>query len=280
MLKNDTFSVKNQETLTCQADLIIGADGAFSALRRAMQQTPMFEIHQTYIEHGYLELSIPPKTGGEMVPNHLHIWPRGEFMMIALPNQDNSWTVTLFMPFDKFNNLKTGEMVLDFFQKTFPDSVPLIGKENIKEVFSKTQPSPLISIKCNPYHVGSKFLLIGDAAHAMVPFFGQGMNAGFEDCSILNEILENNKDAIDISVQEFTKRRNKDAQAICKLAMYNYVEMRDLVTRRSYYLRKLFDEFLFYLFPEKWVPLYNSVSFTNIRYCDCVENRNWQNRVS
>ncbi|KAJ3665009.1 hypothetical protein Zmor_000530 [Zophobas morio] len=273
------LNLKSQEVETHSADLIIGADGAYSTLRRFMQQTPLFEFSQTYIKHGYLELKIPPKNGHKMLPNHLHIWPRGEFMMIALPNQDKSWTVTLFMPFVNFKILKNSHQLIQFFKVTFPDAVQLIGEELLVSDFFKVKPSPLVSIKCNPYHVGRKFLIVGDAAHAMVPFYGQGMNAGFEDCFILDDILYANKNDIGSSVEEFSKKRTEDAFAICDLAMYNYVEMRDLVTRRSYHLRKLLDEVLFKLFPMNWIPLYNSVTFSGMSYKKCIKNREWQNMV-
>ncbi|XP_068911271.1 kynurenine 3-monooxygenase [Tenebrio molitor] len=273
------LNVKTQKLETHQSDLIIGADGAFSTLRRFMQLTPLFEFSQTYIKHGYLELTVPPQRGLQMTPNHLHIWPRGQFMMIALPNQDNSWTVTLFMPFTNFTSLKNEKQLIRFFQRVFPDSVSLLGEDLLARDFFKVKPSPLVSLKCNPYHVGTKFLIVGDAAHAMVPFYGQGMNAGFEDCLILNSILDQNKDDVGSTVHEFTARRVEDAHAICDLAMYNYVEMRDLVTRRSYHLRKLFDEVLFKLLPNMWIPLYNSVTFSGIGYKECVANRQWQDRT-
>lgn len=160
-----------------------------------------------------------------MKHNYLHIWPRGEFMMIALPNQDCSWTVTLFMPFAKFKALDTPENLVKFFDKYFPDSVPLLGEKKLCKDFFRTAPSPLVSIKCNPYHVGTKALIIGDAAHAMVPFYGQGMNAGFEDCFILNMLMDYHKGNLERVLEDFTKRRNKDAHAICDLAMYNYTEV-------------------------------------------------------
>lgn len=300
---NFRFSTKTQETFQDTADLIIGADGAFSALRKSMQQIPLFEFSQKYIEHGYLELSIPSERGDRMTPNHLHIWPRGQFMMIALPNQDLSWTVTLFMPFLIFGQLSTKEKVLEFFRETFPDSISLIGENELFEMFSEHKPSTLVSIKCKPYHVGSKFLIIGDAAHAMVPFYGQGnltdwlfkfkfllsildffifsgMNAGFEDCSLLNKLLDENEGNIGESIKKFSEFRVESAQAICDLALYNYEEMRNLVTKPTYRMRRILDNVLFRLFPDKWIPLYNSISFSHIDYLKCLENRKWQNNVS
>lgn len=147
-------------------------------------------------------------------------------MMIALPNQDRSWTVTLFMPFTKFRHLDTPENLLKFFQTNFPDSIELIGEKKLVDDFFKAIPRPLVSIKCNPYHIGGRSLIIGDAAHAMVPFYGQGMNAGFEDCTLLDSLMDEHDEILDKVLEEFTKRRNKDAQAICDLAMYNYIEVR------------------------------------------------------
>lgn len=223
-----------------------------------MMKQPLFDFNQKYIEHGYLELCIPPKdnkvlyiihryavTKGfktylyfqfAMEKNYLHIWPRGEFMMIALPNQDRTWTVTLFMPFAKFKLLDTSETLLAFFQKYFPDSIELIGEEKLVNDFFKATPSPLVSIKCHPYHVSDRALIIGDAAHAMVPFYGQGMNAGFEDCFILDELMERYEDNLQTVLPEFTKIRYKDVHAICDLAMYNYVEVNSI----SIYRKQIF----------------------------------------
>lgn len=160
-----------------------------------------------------------------MAQNYLHIWPRGEFMMIALPNQDHSWTVTMFMPFAKFAMLDTTEKLLDFFQKNFPDAIPLIGEERLIKDFFNATALPLVSIKCKPYHVGNRAIIIGDAAHAMVPFYGQGMNAGMEDCLLLDQLFEEYNMNISKILPEFTKRRHEDAHAICDLAMYNYIEV-------------------------------------------------------
>uniref|UniRef100_A0A2A4JYU4 FAD-binding domain-containing protein n=1 Tax=Heliothis virescens TaxID=7102 RepID=A0A2A4JYU4_HELVI len=214
-----------------------------------------------------------------MPANYLHIWPRGEFMMIALPNQDASWTVTLFMPFSKFKNLDTEEKLIAFFEKYFPDSIPLIGKDKLVEDFFAGSASPLVAIKCRPYHVEDKALLIGDAAHAVVPFYGQGMNAGFEDCSLLDELFQKHNDNLAAILNEFSDTRWEDTFAISDLAMYNYIEMRDLVTRPSYRLRKAMDDFIFWLLPNFWVPLYNSVTFSTMPYSRCIKNREWQDKV-
>lgn len=274
--KTDTKDIIDVKT-----DLIIGADGAFSAVRRCMMKQPLFDYSQNYIEHGYLELCIPPSQDGGflMPPNYLHIWPRGTFMMIALPNQDCSWTVTLFMPFEKFKDLDSKEKLFAFFGQYFPDSIPLIGKDKLAEDFFSGAPSPLVAVKCRPYHVTDKTLLLGDAAHAVVPFYGQGMNAGFEDCTILDQLFEKYNNNLVNILKEFSETRWRDVHAICDLALYNYVEMRDLVTRPSFRIRKTLDDFIYWLLPFFWVPLYNSVTFTTMPYSKCVDNRKWQDKV-
>lgn len=245
-----------------------------------MLTKPGFDFSQTYIEHGYLELCIPPLNGESQMPrNYLHIWPRGNFMMIALPNQDNTWTVTLFMPFESFSALDDHDKLLSFFKEYFPDSISLIGRERLIKDFFRIKPLSLVSVKCRPYHISSKVLLMGDAAHAMVPFYGQGMNAGFEDCSVLSEILSYNNNNFEEALKEFTEKRWSNVHAMCDLAMYNYIEMRDLVTRKSYILRKTLDDCLYRLFPNFWIPLYNSISFSHIPYRQCMENRKWQDKV-
>ncbi|PSN36199.1 Kynurenine 3-monooxygenase [Blattella germanica] len=239
------------ETKLQKADLIIGADGAFSTVRRHMMKQSMFDYSQTYIEHGYLELCMPPTEDGEfaMEPNYLHIWPRGTFMMIALPNQDRTWTVTLFMPFHEFQALNSPPKILEFFSKHFPDSIPLIGKHRLVTDFIATKPSPLLSIK------------------------------GFEDCRLLDKLMAKHNYNLQVVLEEFSNLRNEDAEAICDLAMYNYLEMRDLVNRKSFLLRKKVDNILFWLLPNVWVPLYLSVAFTNMGYKKCMDNKHWQDRV-
>ncbi|KAM7341941.1 kynurenine 3-monooxygenase cn [Cochliomyia hominivorax] len=266
-----------EDCTEAKADLIVGCDGAFSSVRQQMCKTLGFNFSQEYIEHGYLELCIPAKNDDfQMPPNYLHIWPRDDFMMIALPNQDKSFTVTLSMPFKVFARIKTPEELLQFFKHYYVDALPLIGEECLIKDFFKSKPQHLVSIKCNPYHYGSKALLLGDAAHAMVPYYGQGMNAGMEDCTLFFSILEQPQMTIGKALETFTESRWQDAHAICDLAMYNYVEMRDLTKRFSFKCRKYLDTTLFRFFPNFWVPLYNSVSFTSMPYSKCIANRKWQ----
>ncbi|KAH8372643.1 hypothetical protein KR009_001917, partial [Drosophila setifemur] len=211
--------------ISASADLVVGCDGAFSSVRQQLVRLPGFNYSQEYIETGYLELCIPAKSDDFQMPaNYLHIWPRDSFMMIALPNQDKSFTVTLSMPFDVFSNIQNQNQLLDFFRKNFNDALPLIGEQQLIKDFFKTRPQHLVSIKCRPYHYADKALILGDAAHAMVPYYGQGMNAGMEDVTLLTGILGRQL-PLDEALAEFTESRWQDAFAICDLAMYNYVEV-------------------------------------------------------
>ena len=206
--------------------LVIGCDGAFSNVRKEMMKRPRFNYSQEYIPHAYMELCMPSIAGDfAMPPNYLHIWPRGSLMMIGLPNQDKSFTVTLFMPTEVFDSIKDEAAVLNFFHDNFRDAVPLIGKEKLVEDFLSNRALPLVSVKCSPYHVSSTSLIMGDAAHAMVPFYGQGMNCGMEDCLVLEDCLDKAGGDLAAALQLYTTTRNPDAEAMCDLAMYNYVEV-------------------------------------------------------
>ncbi|XP_069951362.1 kynurenine 3-monooxygenase-like [Cherax quadricarinatus] len=270
-----------QEEVQAKADLLVGCDGAFSTMRKQMLKRPRFNYSQQYIPHGYMELCIPATPQGEfaMPCNYLHIWPRGTYMMIALPNQDRSWTVTLFMPFEIFDKLTSPEILLEFFKENYPDAIALIGKEKLIRDFFGNKALPLISVKCSPYHVGSTSLLLGDAAHAMVPFYGQGMNCGMEDCIVLDELMDQFDDDLALVLPAFSKHRNPDAEAIVDLAMYNYLEMRSLVNSKLFLLRKKLDDILSRLLPRTWVPLYTMVTFSRERYHVCIANRKWQDKI-
>lgn len=282
--RQDT-SDPEQKIVTITPDLVIGCDGAFSAVRKEMMKKPRFNYSQEYIPHAYMELCMPPINGDfAMPPNYLHIWPRGQFMMIGLPNQDKTFTVTLFMPTSTFESVKGRDGVLQFFNENFRDSINLIGKEKLVSDFSSNRALPLVSIKCSPYNIAGKAVIMGDAAHAMVPFYGQGMNCGMEDCLVLEDALDKHKGDLEKSLEEYSINRNPDAEAMCDLAMYNYIEMRDLVNKKSFLVRKKLDNFLHWLLPNSWVPLYTSVTFSRMRYHHCVSNRAWQdvalNRIS
>ncbi|CAH1790724.1 unnamed protein product [Owenia fusiformis] len=268
-------------TVEVPGDLIMGCDGAYSSVRQQLMKTTRFDFSQEYIPHGYLELSIPANKQNEyaMELNYLHIWPRNTFMMIALPNPDKTFVGTLFMPFKIFDSIKTNDDLMKFFKDKFPDSIPLMGEEALKESYFRVKALPLVSIKCSPYHVSDKAVLMGDAAHAMVPFYGQGMNCGFEDCLVFDGIMTKYKNDFSKVLPEYTDTRNIDAKAMCDLAMYNYIEMRESVNSKMFLLRKHVDNMLNWLMPNTWVPLYTTVSFTRIRYHQCISNRQWQDKV-
>lgn len=275
------LNIETGEEVSATADLLIGCDGAYSKVRKSMMSQPFFNYNQTYIPHGYMELCMPATAQGEfaMPPNYLHIWPRGQYMMIALPNQDHSWTVTLFMPFPIFETLGTREQLLSYFKTNYPDAIPLIGREKLVQDFFTNKALPMMTVKCFPYHVGSTALLMGDAAHAMVPFYGQGMNCGMEDCLVLDELLEEYGDDLATVLPVYSAKRNPDAEAIVDLALYNYVEMRDLVNSRWFLMRKKFDDILSSLLPDYWLPLYTMVTFTRNRYHHCIARKTWQDKV-
>ncbi|KAM9476712.1 kynurenine 3-monooxygenase [Clarias gariepinus] len=263
-----------------QADLIVGCDGAFSATRKQFLRRSRFDYSQTYIPHGYLELTMPPKNGDfAMEPNFLHIWPRNTFMMIALPNMDKTFTCTLFMPFEKYDTITTGDELMNFFQKYFPDSIALFGADALKRDYFRLPPQALVSVKCSPYHLDNKCVLMGDAAHAVVPFYGQGMNAGFEDCLVFDELLDQFNEDISAVLPEYSRVRVPDDQAIADLAMYNYIEMRAHVNSKYFLFRKYLDNALHFIMPRTIIPLYTMVTFTRTRYHEAVIRWQWQNKV-
>lgn len=270
----------SQHIHTQAFDLILGADGAFSAVRLAMQLTDRFDFSQHYIEHGYKELHIPADRGKLLDKNALHIWPRESFMMIALPNPDGSFTCTLFFPFEghpSFSALKTEKDVRSFFEQVFPDTLNLIP--DLESDFKSNPTSSLVTIKCFPW-LKNKTLLIGDAAHGIVPFYGQGMNAGFEDCRILNMLLDDLHDDWEKVLPEFQKLRKPDTDAIAQLAFDNFVEMRDLVADDDFLLRKKIEAKLHALYPDRWIPQYSMVTFyDNIRYSEAYRIGQQQKKI-
>jgi len=267
-----------------KADLIFGSDGAFSAARLTHQlQHDRFQYQQYYIDFGYKELTIPPAENGGFLleKNALHIWPRGNYMMIALPNIDGSFTCTLFFPFEgdpSFATLDSKEKVRSFFEKTFTDASPLMP--TLEADFFANPTSSLVTVKCFPWIRNDQFALIGDAAHAIVPFFGQGMNCGFEDCAVLNSLIEKLNDNWSAILPEYQSLRKPDGDAIADLALNNFVEMRDKVADPKFLLQKKIEAAFNKKYPDKWIPLYSQVTFSpQIRYSEALVNGQRQEAI-
>lgn len=261
----------------CSFDLLFGSDGAYSAARLTHQlQHDKFQYQQYYIDFGYKELNIPPGANSEflMEKNALHIWPRGNYMLIALPNIDGSFTCTLFFPFEgepSFKSLDTKEKVEAFFKQTFTDAYNMMP--TLAHDFFANPTSSLVTVKCFPWVREDKFALIGDAAHAIVPFFGQGMNCGFEDCRVLNGLIDKHSENWNLILDEYQTLRKPDADAIAELALNNFVEMRDKVGNPKFLLQKKIEAAFSKKYPDKWTPAYSQVTFSpQIRYSDALKN--------
>jgi kynurenine 3-monooxygenase len=272
----------NKQEVKESFDKVFATDGAFSAVRFRMQKTPMFDYSQKYLDHGYKELIIPANEDGthKLDKNCLHIWPRGEFMMIALANMDGSFTCTLFFPMygeKSFDTINTREKVAAFFNETFTDAVPLMP--TLLDDYFENPTSALVMVRCSPWNFENKVLLLGDSAHATVPFYGQGMNCGFEDCMIFQEMLDDANGNWDGLLSAYSKTRVPDGNAIIDLSLMNYIEMRDLTANPEFLLRKKIEAKFSNLYPEKWIPLYSQVTFSHIRYNKVIENGKAQNAI-
>ena len=259
-----------KETTSVTADHIFGSDGAFSAVRYEMQKTPQFVFSQTYETYGYKELTIPagPNGSWHIENNTLHIWPRKSFMMIALPNIDGSFTCSLFASYkgeNGFDRLKTEKDVEDFFQAHFPSALKHLP--NLKKDFFANPIGALVTMRCFPW-VYKNTALIGDAAHAVVPFYGQGMNCGFEDVRILDEILDATDGNWEEALNTYQYSRKPNADAIANLALYNYIEMRDLSAQPEFQLRLKIEKKIAAHFPQKFNTLYSMVTFDQVPYAE------------
>ena len=260
---------KTKNTTKVTSNAIIGADGTYSAIRDVMVKKLNHEIEIKYIDHKYKELLLPANNKGEHLldKNALHIWPRGNFMLIALANLDGSFTCTLFASEkgeDSFESLNTEKEVTNYFEKVFPDFTSMIP--DLYDQWKKNPTSSLSIVRTYPWNFNEKALLIGDAAHATVPFYGQGMNCGFEDCRKLDEILNQNNDCLKSSFEEFSQERKKDGDGVQDLSMHNFIVMRDKTADPKFLIQKKIEKKFSELYPEKWTPLYSMVSLTNISY--------------
>ncbi|HEX4824750.1 MAG TPA: NAD(P)/FAD-dependent oxidoreductase [Candidatus Polarisedimenticolaceae bacterium] len=264
-----------------EADLVVGADGAYSEVRLALQKSDRFDYRQDYLEFGYKELTIPAKNGEfAMEPNALHIWPRGGFMMIALPNVDRSFTCTCFWRFsgpNSFSALTTAPEVRAYFERVFPDAVPLMPA--LEEDFVLNPVGSLVTVRCAPWRFEGRAVLLGDAAHAIVPFYGQGANAAFEDCIVLDECLAARPGDVAAALADYESRRKVHADAVADLALANFVEMRDKTASKAFLLGKKLEKLLARVFPGRFVPLYYMVSFSRVPYADAVRRAALQWRI-
>lgn len=276
------LNLSTSQPLVASADAVIGVDGAFSAVRRSMQRLDRFEYSQSYLAHGYKELTIPPASDGawQMEKNALHIWPRKSFMMIALPNPDGSFTCTLFWEFDgprSFATTSDDDDVRRFFEEEFPDAVPLMPA--LLDDFRENPTGSLVTIRCAPWHYGDKVALVGDAAHAVVPFYGQGMNAAFEDCVVFDECLAEFPNDRKRAFAEYCLRRKENADALANLAVDNFIEMRDKTASRIFRAKKKLDHTLQGLLPGLYLPLYTMISFTRIPYAEASRRARRQDSI-
>jgi kynurenine 3-monooxygenase len=268
------------------ADIIIATDGAGSAMRKSyyLGKKFLFSFSQNWLTHGYKELSILPTETGDYkaYKNALHIWPRGDFMVIALPNLDGSFTVTLFLSFDQgeynFNNLTTPEIVLEFFQKEFPDALELMP--NLVEDFFENPTAPLGTVKCAPWHYKGNTLLMGDAAHAIVPFYGQGMNASFEDVVEFDKVLDQNLESWEAVFETYEATRKKDTDAIADLAIDNFYEMKGHVANPIFQEKRKIEMALEKQFPKDYFSKYSMVTFKeDIPYSEAMKKGRAQDKA-
>ncbi len=264
-----------------EADAFFGADGAFSAMRYEMMREDRFYYEQHYIEHGYKEFTIRPGKNGDWAirPDGLHIWPRKSFMMIALPNQDFTFTATLFFPFEgerSFRHIRNAEQIKALFEEEFPDFANLVP--DYIQQYQQNPDASLVTIRCSPWN-NQNFLLLGDAAHAVVPFYGQGMISGFEDCRLLMERLDAGAGSWKKLFEEFYQGRHADAMAISELALDNFIEMRDLVATPEFQLERRMEKEIVEAGTKDWIPLYTMVTFTDIPYSEAQERGRKQSAV-
>ena len=263
-------------------DLIFGCDGAFSRVRHKMQRRSRFDYSQDFIDVGYKELTIPANADGthKLDKHSFHIWPRGKFMFIAMPNLDGSFTCTLFMPFEgelSFERVKTQEEAVRFFNTYFPNIKNDI--ENLTEDFFKNPTSAMVTMKCYPWTYWDKVALVGDSAHAVVPFYGQGMNAGFEDIFVLDQIIDEMGDDWEGIFKTYQERRKPNADAIAELSYRNFMEMSSKTADPTFLLQKKIEKHFASKHPDKWIPAYSRVTFSDRPYAEALAEGDAQEMI-
>ena len=284
-LKTGAIRVRDEETgeeTTLEAGVVIGCDGSASSIRAEMLKLNRFNFSQQYLDYGYKELTIPAGAYGQhLLETHaLHIWPRGNHMLIALPNIDGTFACILFLPFegaDSFAGLTTAAQVDQFFESRFPDAVPLMPQ--LADNYFANPTGAMVTIKCSPWHMEGRALLLGDAVHAIVPFFGQGINCGFEDCTCLVELLDRHGADWARVFAEFEKERKVNTDAIADMAIENFTEMRDRVADSQFLFRKKVELALEARYPQLFVPKYAMVTFHRIPYSVALARGAVQDRM-
>lgn len=265
-----------------QFDLIFGADGAFSRVRHKMQRQSRFNYSQHFIDVGYKELTIPANADGshKLDNQSFHIWPRGNFMLIAMPNLNGSFTCTLFLPFEgdvSFESIHSEKEADAFFEEYFPDIKDEIS--NLKKDFFRNPTSAMVTIKCFPWSYYDKITLVGDSAHAIVPFYGQGMNAGFEDIAVLYSKIEKYGDDWQQIFEEYQTERKPNTDAIAELSYQNFIEMSSKTADPSFILRKKIEKKFAEKHPDLWIPLYSRVTFSDKTYSEALKIGEWQKQL-
>ena len=263
------------------AEVVIGCDGSASAIRGEMLKLNRFNFSQEYLDYGYKELTVPAGPGGKhlLEPHALHIWPRGNYMLIALPNVDGTFACILFLPFegrDSFAQLTSPSLVRELFQSRFPDAFAMMPQ--LEDNFFASPTGAMVTVKCSPWHAKDA-LLLGDAAHAIVPFFGQGINCGFEDCTVLLELIEVHAPDWERIFSDFELARKANTDAIADMAVKNFIEMRDRVADPRFLLRKRVELALEAKYPQLFVPKYSMVTFHRIPYATAKRRGEIQDRI-
>lgn len=268
--------------LRAEADFVIGADGAFSAVRQLMHHGVRANFEQEFLEWGYKELTLPAAPGGgsALELQALHIWPRGDALIVTHPNPDGSHTVTVFLPWEgprSFAALTTEDQVGAFFRATFADLVPLVP--DLAGEFLRNPAGMLVSMRTAPWHHGGRVVLVGDGCHAVYPFYGQGMNAAMEDCAVLDACLEAHPDDRAAAFRAYQEARKANTDALCELVKQNFVELRDTANQPAFVARKKVDLWLSRLFPGRWMPLYSMVVHTTMPYAEALARHRRQERI-
>lgn len=276
-------SIENSNTFRIEPHLIVGADGTFSRVRAAMLREDRFSYSQDYVPIAYKEITMKAEPVQHLTQlssfpvEYLHIWPRHRYMLIALPNDTKSFTCTLFMDRDKIEALKSPDSIELFFRENFPDAVPFMP--TLVEDFCTNPTSSLLTVRCSPYCYENKAVVIGDAAHAIVPFYGQGCNAAFEDSRLLADALKHcSRESLGDALQNYSYTRKRNAEAIADLALDHYHDMSSRSVNRFFVFKRKLEILANWAFRDKFLPLYSMISFSNIPYADAVERAAWQDR--